>query len=87
MTFLVFQSQTRSDGSVEVIGCTDHVGHTKSAEKLLLTSRQKEELRGLISGTLTFISRWPNRTMETCFSEREKAAEHCDPMLTIVVVT
>ncbi|RCN32193.1 hypothetical protein ANCCAN_22006 [Ancylostoma caninum] len=39
----------RKDGSIEAIGCTDHIGHAKEPQKLLLTLRQREEVRGLIS--------------------------------------
>ncbi|EYC28000.1 hypothetical protein Y032_0008g281 [Ancylostoma ceylanicum] len=39
----------RKDGSIEAICCTDHIGHAKEPEKLLLTLRQREEVRGLIS--------------------------------------
>ncbi|KAJ1363240.1 hypothetical protein KIN20_023062 [Parelaphostrongylus tenuis] len=43
------QCWTRRDGSVEVIACTEHVGHEKDPRKLLLGEKQEDELRRLIS--------------------------------------
>ncbi|KAJ1363195.1 hypothetical protein KIN20_038427 [Parelaphostrongylus tenuis] len=44
---------TRRDGSVEVIACTEHVGHEKDPRKLLLGEKQEDELRRLISEGLS----------------------------------
>ncbi|VDM56431.1 unnamed protein product [Angiostrongylus costaricensis] len=37
----------RKDGTVEVIACTEHLGHEKDPRKLLLSEKQKDELQGL----------------------------------------
>ncbi|WKX90293.1 hypothetical protein Q1695_009271 [Nippostrongylus brasiliensis] len=39
----------RGDDSIEVLACTDHVGHPLVTEKLLLTDGQKAELKELLS--------------------------------------
>ncbi|VDK54442.1 unnamed protein product, partial [Cylicostephanus goldi] len=39
----------RNDGTVEAIGCTDHMGHDRDVKSLLLTIGQKEKLLLLIA--------------------------------------
>uniref|UniRef100_A0A0K0DIX4 C2H2-type domain-containing protein n=1 Tax=Angiostrongylus cantonensis TaxID=6313 RepID=A0A0K0DIX4_ANGCA len=41
------QCWIRKDGTVEVIACTEHLGHEKDPRKLLLSEKQKDELQGL----------------------------------------